>query len=366
MEKSAGQIEQKEQQDINKLGQTRRILIPVGIGLAVTGWMLYRSFDIHALRDLSLSDNWYCWLAGVLLAVVVRDFGYMMRIRELAQRKLSWKKSFEVIMLWEFCSAIMPGILGGGFAFAIAIIHKEGMKLGKAISMVVMTTFLDGIFFAVLAPLAWFIFGSALLFSESGAGADATGIGGRTIETTFWIIYTVVLLYKLLVAYALFINANSVKHLLSRLFSLPLLRRWKASVEEVGDDMIIASEDLRNFTFQNWFFSFLSTMLSWSARFFLVNCMLGMFLGQFSGHLLLYARQVVMGILLIGSPTPGSSGVAEFIFTNLLGSFISNPSKAVFMSLLWRVFSYYPYLLVGLLVFPGWARRIWGKKEKPE
>jgi uncharacterized membrane protein YbhN (UPF0104 family) len=188
-------------------------------------------------------------------------------------------------------------------------------------------------------------------------------MGGQTLETTFWFIYFIVLAYKLLVAYALFINANAVKKFLVTLFSLPLLNRWKEQVAEVGDDMIIASEDLRNFTFFNWFNAFFSTLLSWSARFFLVNCMLGLFLESIPGHLLLYARQVVVNILMIGSPTPGSSGVAEFAFASLLGSFINNPSMAVILSFIWRLFSYYPYLLVGIIVFPGWARRVWGEKK---
>jgi hypothetical protein len=91
--------------------------------------------------------------------------------------------------------------------------------------------------------------------------------------------------------------------------------------------------------------------------------MLGLFLESIPGHLLLYARQVVVNILMIGSPTPGSSGVAEFAFASLLGSFINNPSMAVILSFIWRLFSYYPYLLVGIIVFPGWARRVWGEKK---
>lgn len=364
MSSSTEPINEQEKREINKLGQTWRILIPVGIGLVVTGYLLYRNFDAKTLLSMQLSTQWHWWFLGVLLAIFVRDFGYMMRIRELSQKKLNWKKSFEVIMLWEFCSAIMPGLLGGGFAFAIAIIHKEGVKLGKAISMVVMTTFLDGIFFAVLAPLAWFYFGSHDLFSHSVSGPSTTGMAGQTLETTFWFIYFIVLAYKLLVAYALFINANAVKKLLVTLFSVPFLNRWKEQVTEVGDDMIIASEDLRNFTVFNWFNAFFSTLLSWSARFFLVNCMLGLFLESIPGHLLLYARQVVVNILMIGSPTPGSSGVAEFAFASLLGSFINNPSMAVILSFIWRLFSYYPYLLVGIIVFPGWARRVWGREKK--
>ena len=74
-------------------------------------------------------------------------------------------------MLWEFASAIAPAILGGGFAFAILIINKEKISFGKSISVVMFTSFLDGLFFAIVAPLVYFIAGREGLFSNLNAEA---------------------------------------------------------------------------------------------------------------------------------------------------------------------------------------------------
>ncbi len=45
-------------------------------------------------------------------------------------------------------------------------------------------------------------------------------------------------------------------------------------------------------------------------------------------HLLIYARQLVMWIVMIISPTPGGTGIAEFAFEG-------------FLAVLWRLASYF-------------------------
>jgi len=61
------------------------------------------------------------------------------------------------------------------------------------------------------------------------------------------------------------------------------------------------------------------------------------------------------------SPTPGGSGFAEYVFTRYLGEFIPVDaallgSVVIAMALLWRMVSYYPYLLIGAIIFPRWIK----------
>jgi uncharacterized membrane protein YbhN (UPF0104 family) len=71
-----------------------------------------------------------------------------------------------------------------------------------------------------------------------------------------------------------------------------------------------------------------------------------------------------MGILNIATPTPGGAGFAEFMFTNFLGEFIANPALTVTLAFVWRLFSYYPYLIVGAIVLPRWLARVYVKPAK--
>ncbi|HEY0976426.1 MAG TPA: hypothetical protein VGE21_03060, partial [Flavobacteriales bacterium] len=60
-------------------------------------------------------------------------------------------------------------------------------------------------------------------------------------------------------------------------------------------------------------------------------------------------------IIVLLMPTPGGSGIAEIIFRDFLGMYISvGPGKLAFV---WRLMSYYPYILIGTILRPRWVRR---------
>jgi uncharacterized membrane protein YbhN (UPF0104 family) len=75
--------------------------------------------------------------------------------------------------------------------------------------------------------------------------------------------------------------------------------------------------------------------------------------------------------MMLVIPTPGGSGGSEWIFTKYLGDLIPmapelKKSIAVVLAFIWRLISYYPYLLIGTLIFPRWIRMKFGsgKSEK--
>jgi glycosyltransferase 2 family protein len=348
--------------DILKAFSPRKIFLPIGIGLAAATYLLLRNFDAAAFATIDWT--WYSslWIFISFLMVVIRDWAYMYRIRVLTEKQLSWKQCFEVIMLWEFSSAIAPAILGGGFAFAILIISKEKIKMGKSIAVVMFTSFLDGLFFAIMAPLIFYTLGEAKLFSSMDPASLEKISNGREFYLFFWIVYFVVLFYKAVVAYALFINPRAVKYVLLKIFSIPLLRKWKQRALQTGTEMEIASRELQGQSWGYWIKSFTATFVSWTARYVIVNCIVMAFTTQAVSHLILYARQVVMGLIMLGSPTPGGSGVAELIFSIFLGEFIP-PGLAPSLALLWRLISYYPYLFIGAIILPRWVRRVFARDD---
>ena len=70
----------------------------------------------------------------------------MFRIRLLTDNKIKWRNSFDVIMLWEFASALTPSVVGGS-AVALFIVNKEIKNIGKATAIVMITALLDELFY---------------------------------------------------------------------------------------------------------------------------------------------------------------------------------------------------------------------------
>jgi glycosyltransferase 2 family protein len=154
----------------------------------------------------------------------------------------------------------------------------------------------------------------------------------------------------------LFVNPHFVKRILIALFSISFLKRWQHGAEETGNQLIIASQGLQGKNFKYWGWSLTATFASWTARYSIVNFLIHAFHGEKPLHdLAVYGKQVIMGILILVSPTPGGSGVAEYIFKDFLGEYIPQGLAAT-LGLLWRLLSYYPYLFIGAIILPKWIR----------
>jgi glycosyltransferase 2 family protein len=340
------------QRDLLKHFSTGRILMPVMIGLAVTVWLIYREFDIRVFDSITWTMSSSLWIALAVISVVIRDFAYMVRIRELTDNHLGWYRSFIVIMLWEFSSALAPGMIGGGFFFAIFILNREGVNMGKSITAILNSSFLDGVFLAIMAPLVYWTAGKSALFS----GVHVNSNVGNSIFYTFWTIYFFILAYKLFVAYALFINPYVTRNILIGLFSIPILKRWQENARTTGEQLIIASQGLQNQSRRYWMITLGATFASWTARYSIVNCIIHAFDdGRQINDFVVYGKQVIMGIIILLSPTPGGSGLAEYIFTDFLGGYITT-GLAPTLSVLWRLLSYYPYIIIGVIILPRWLR----------
>lgn len=344
---------QNDGKDVLKKLNPKKIIWPLLIGFSVTAWLFYSQFDRNAFSQIDWTWHSTFWMLLAVVSVFVRDFAYMVRIRVLTDKELNWYRSFIVIMLWEFSSALAPGIIGGGFLFAIFILNREGINLGKSITTITFSSFLDGIFLAVMAPLVYFLVGKQALFSGVQVGETAFG---NSIYYSFWVVYFIILVYKLFIAYALFVNPYFIKKLIVGVCSIGFLKRFRKGAVTTGDQLIIASNGLRDKDLKYWGISLLATFASWTARYSIVNCLIHAFHGQTPlADLIVYAKQVIMGIIILLSPTPGGSGIAEVMFTDFLEEFM-HKGLAPTLGILWRLISYYPYLIVGAFILPRWIR----------
>ena len=72
---------------------------------------------------------------------------------------------------------------------------------------------------------------------------------------------------------------------------------------------------------------------------------------------MVFGRQFVVWVVLMVSPTPGGSGVSEWLFTNYYGDLVGSLSAALLIAMLWRILSYYIYLVTGACLAPSYFRK---------
>lgn len=341
----------------------RRALYPVLIGLAVVGYMFWRDFEPAVFNDIEFSWVSVFWLLVAFLCMFGRDLGYIVRLRILSDGELSWRQAFRVIMLWEFTSAVTPSAVGGT-GFAIIYVHKEGINVGRSSAIVMLTSFLDELYFIVMFPLMVLLVGAHNLFDITAQ----SGLLAKSLMTFAFVGYGLKLAWVLILSYGLFVNPRGLKWLLMKLFRFRFLRKWYRSVNVVGTDIINSSREIKNKRFGFWAKSVASTFLSWSSRYLVANALVLAFFSV-SDQFLLFARQLVMWIMMLVMPTPGGSGFAEIFFTTYCSDLIQVPvalqaGAATLIAFMWRGVTYYPYLAIGAVMFPRWVGRNFVKKGR--
>ena len=337
-------------QDSNKNGEIEHWLAEEFIPSENGNFRKQNISDILVQIQWSSHSIWFILLAIAMM--VVRDLGYILRIRLLTDKFLTWKRSLITIMMWEFASAISPGVVGGA-AFAMFILNREKIPMGRATAIVVSTAFLDNLFFVIAIPLVVSFVGLSVMLDDFSSDVSGSFIG------VFWTGYAIICGFTLLLFVSLFFFPKLIKSIMMFFAKWPIIRRFRDKLEQVGSDIVLTSKEFSSRSFLFWLKVFGATLLSWTGRYLVINMILAAFLSfGIYEHLVILAKQFMLWVMMLISPTPGASGVAEWAFTKIMGSFATSALLISSLAILWRLISYFPYLFVGSLLLPRWL----GKK----
>ncbi len=237
----------------------RRVIIPVLLGLGVVAFLVFRNFDPEPFYKIRWTYYSTLWIFVALLMMATRDIAYMYRIRLLTDKQLSWRRSFDVIMLWEFASSVTPSVVGGS-AVALFIVSKEGISPGRSTAIVMITALLDEIFYITMVPMIFILVGTHALFTSAKSYLFMnTQLG---VEGIFLLGYLFIVVLTAIISYGVFIRPRGFKWILLRIFKLPFLRKWRPQAGEAGDDIITTSREMRGKPILFWFRAYFSTFIS--------------------------------------------------------------------------------------------------------
>lgn len=386
----------KEKNEFQYAFSNRKIWIAVILGLSIASFMIYRSisqqnfievskgqgnyiwidgnhnhiidtsipqdfkkrskgnYKIETIGDTLQLINWsylsFFWLLLALIFMVGRDFFYMWRIKILTKNELKWRQCFDIIMLWEFASALSPGVVGGT-TVAMFILKKEKINLGRSTAIVMITALMDNLFFLFLIPFVFLFIDKTTLF-------PAHFSIGKSVEYIFWTGFCIKLILCLFLFFSIFLQPKLAAKFLKSIFSIPFLKKWQHIGIQTGNELQLASKELKTEKLKFWITSMLATFFSWTSRYLVINCILNAFVKMdFITNILLLGKQLILWLLMMISPTPGGSGIAEYAFGELLSSFSSSLILIAALALIWRLISYFPYLIIGLFVLPKWMNK---------
>ncbi len=258
--------------EIAKTLNPNKVWIPILIGVAIVAYLFLSDPDVTADKLKLIFDARWIPLMLAFLVILARDSGYVYRIKVLTNHELNWESSIYVIILWEFASAITPSVVGGT-TIVVLVLMKEGIKFGKALAYVMLTSILDNSFFLLMSPIA-LIYSKDELFPQT---ADMSLPLGNSLQVVFLISYSLIAIYTIVMIYALLIRPRGFKWFLMKLSSIRFLRRWRYAMSDHGDEVILASRQLRGKQARYWITIIAFTFFVWCARYAMLNCLVASF-----------------------------------------------------------------------------------------
>lgn len=333
-----------------------KICLPILIGMVAVGWLFHSEFNPQVWKSIHFDSRVIGCILLAWLFMLGRDFGLSWRFRALTDRQLSWRQAVRVDILCEFTSCVTPSAVGGS-ALGMVYLNREGIELGRATTLMMTTLFLDELFFVISLPVIMLLVPYSALF-DFGHGSFTMGL-----QSVFWIVYAVIFLWTAILFFGIIVSPRHIHNLLNRIFRLPFLRKWAEKADTLGKNMEDTGRDLRSRHFRWWLETFGATALSWSSRYLVVNALFIGFAPQAS-QLIVFDRQFIVWVCLMVSPTPGSAGISEWLFTTYYGDLIGSTSMALVIVLFWRIISYYVYLFAGACILPGWISKSFSRNKK--
>lgn len=325
------------------------------IGLGVVGYLMYSQLDLEELDKINWNFHIFFWILMAVLMYVARHIFYSWRLRIMTDQEFSWPKSMQLIVLWEFASSVSPTSIGGA-GVALFLLAQEKLSTAKTVSVVLYSMVIDTIFFVISLPLLYLILGPIMIRPGMSSLSDLDGFG-----FTFFGVLLFMTAYGAVFFYGLFINPKTIKRLLLFISRWRILKRFKSDLRNTAMDVVSTSEEMQT---KDWKFhvrAFIATLGAWVTRFFAINCIIIAFVQDtpmdFYNQLLILARGETMHVTTAFTPTPGGAGVAEYLFGGYFIDFIVEGISSL-IALIWRVITYYSYLIGGAIIIPIWIREV--------
>ena len=336
---------------------TRRVWMAVTVAvLASVGVILWSVVEGASWRALTSVSVAWTWVLVALVLVLLRDVGYVIRLKVLARSELGLKRATSSILLWELASALTPSVVGGS-AVAAFILHRNGLSWGRSLATVMSTALLDELYFLVAVPLVALAVGWAAFLPEGASWVEGS------VTTIFVGGYVFMAVLATFLSTALFGAPKRIRAGLESLATRRPFSRWGDPLRQLALDLHNASLDLRTMSWRAWGHAATATAVSWTARFLTLNALLMAFLvpmmrdGDALNQFGVWARQLSMWTVMMISPTPGSSGLAELALPTFMTDVLPLALTATLWAavvLVWRYLTYHIYLLVGGALMPFW------------
>lgn len=337
--------------ETNKAPKTlnaKSAILPVLISVIILLIMVWRDDQLTIASLAAIQSVSILPLCVATVVLLLKDRLNMARFQIMSEGSLDLTSAFYIVLLWEFTIAVAPPLLGATTVL-IFIIQKEGVPLGKALAFALLVASLDNFFFLISTPLV-------LWLSDGRVMPDALLISDQPdtkVSYLFWLSYAMIFGFTVFMLSAIVLMPKLINRLTMYVFKIKGLKRFEPMAIEQSHQLFEAAKHLKGKRWGFWLQLLAITFMVWFLKYSLLTIINAGFVAiTFTDHLLAVGKHLIFWVTLLVSPSPGNAGTAELVYPVFYGDTLGKFTFA--SSLVWRLYTYYPYLLLGALLLPRW------------
>ncbi|MFO7815476.1 MAG: lysylphosphatidylglycerol synthase transmembrane domain-containing protein [Halanaerobiales bacterium] len=332
---------QNEESRIDRKTIYKGLRMAVILSLLISAVIIIITLDEDTLERVIINmDLKYMLIIMGLMVVNIAAAGQRLKVMtKTIGTKLSLIDCMIIHISGAFVSNVTPFASGGG-PFQIYFLHKKGVNVGKASTVVVANFLLRLFYFGLLTPIFLIFFNDYISAGVIPKYLFYLAFGmGILISAGIILLTLVPQIGDKLTNYIL--GINKIKKFIKRSYRA---KRWlvtsRIEVRDFRKSLKILKENKKGL-----FWGAFYTVIFWSSLFMVMPVLLIAF-GAKPHFFQAYIMQTIFYLMLPYTPTPGASGVAEVGFASLFVAFI--PSDIVgLVTFGWRLFTFYLILTVG-------------------
>ncbi|MDX1419849.1 MAG: lysylphosphatidylglycerol synthase transmembrane domain-containing protein [Rubricoccaceae bacterium] len=316
----------------------RNLALPVLLSAAAVGAILYVTWEPGAFALLAEA------LRPGLLVLALAALGLQLafgglRLRYISHRVVTFRKGVRAQLAWDFMSAVTPSALGGAPLASFFVAKDNDITVGRSTAVMLFSMLLDQIWFAFSIPVILIatafldVFPPAL--GEVGAGTLTAYFLGMLVWVGFF-------------AYATVIRPELLEKALVWIARWPWLRRFE---DRVAEEMVRMKEQAEVLRGQPLRFFVTGALLAsgvWLFRYLVVLFLAWSVTPGLAWTSFLF-RTGALWLTVLAVPTPGGSGGMEGLFMLFLAPLLPAGFAGPIL-LVWRLLSYYLFIVLGLFV----------------
>ncbi len=372
-----GQTEQEKfeevQEAVKKQGSKKKkwlslifMLINIGVVAGILAFQLLgEGQQVDSFMEFTAKINW-----GVIVLLIVL-FGVVMLVKSArfwilihsSTKKHRFALAYKVTAIGRYYDNITP-LSSGGEPMQIFYLTKRGIPGAQAMSVAL------GKY--TISQLAYVTFALVVMIF-SIAETSTTGTAGAVVTASSWIGFAANSFLVFLIALVSINRTVGTKLISGAIKLLHKMKIIKNYDKQYGKVMKVVNDyqsTMKNFAKEKGTFisvlllSYLYLVLYYSLPFVVYAAFYG-FNFEVFGQIFIYCVMVDLASSIF--PLPGGTGAAELSFSVLFGTLFLDGTLFWGM-LLWRIFTYYGYIVQGILIviydyFRGNKQHEWEEKK---